>query len=225
VLAARPRLRPLAAVALSVVSAAALSLLLEASQSFLPARIPSNLDVIANVAGAACGGLAGAWLAPGLLGGGPLQRLRTEAVASGTAADLGLTLLGLWLFAQLNPATLLFGTGDLRDLFAGAIGERHAAQVFVSHRGADHRGEPCSRSAARLGGRARGRAHAWAGGRADRGRADGQDARVRDTDAGRARVRLAHAGRAAGSWGRCRVRLRRRCGCRAPRASRWPPRC
>jgi VanZ family protein len=132
VLALRPRLQPAAALLLAVASAAALSLALEGAQSFLPARIPSNLDVIANVAGAACGGLAGAWLAPGLLGGGPLQQLRAEAVAAGTAADLGLTLLGLWLFAQLNPATLLFGTGDLRDLFAGAVGERHTAEVFVS---------------------------------------------------------------------------------------------
>src|SRR6185295_19804026 len=47
------------------------------------------------------------------------------------ATDLGLTLLGLWLFAQLNPATLLFGTGDLRDLVAGS-GARHPAQLFVS---------------------------------------------------------------------------------------------
>jgi VanZ family protein len=131
-LALRPRLRPGAAVLLSVVSAAVLSLLLESAQSFLPARIPSNLDVIANVAGAACGGLVGAWLAPGLLGGGALRRLRDEAVAAGAEADLGLTLLGLWLFAQLNPATLPFGTGDLRDLLAGAVGERYPAGMFVS---------------------------------------------------------------------------------------------
>ena len=132
VLAARPGLRPAAALLLAVTAAAALSLALEAAQSFLPARIASNVDVIANVAGAACGGLAGAWLAPGLLGDGPLQRLRADAVTAGTAADLGLTLLGLWLFAQLNPATLLFGTGDLRDLFSGAVGERHTAELFVS---------------------------------------------------------------------------------------------
>jgi VanZ family protein len=132
VLAARPRLRPAAALLLVVTAAAALSLALEAAQSFLPVRIASNVDVIANVAGAAGGGLAGAWLAPGLLDDGPLQRLRADAVTAGTAADLGLTLLGLWLFAQLNPATLLFGTGDLRDLFSGAVGERHTAELFVS---------------------------------------------------------------------------------------------
>jgi hypothetical protein len=47
---------PAVATLLAVASAAMLSLALEAGQTFLPARIPSNLDVIANVAGAACGG-------------------------------------------------------------------------------------------------------------------------------------------------------------------------
>lgn len=130
VLALRPRLNSGAAVLLAVLSAAALSLALETLQWFLPARIPSNVDALANVAGAACGGIAGAWLAPQLLGHGPLRHMRSEAFEAGPAADLGLTLLGLWLFAQLNPATLLFGGGDLRDLVAGS-GERHAAQLFV----------------------------------------------------------------------------------------------
>lgn len=132
VLAAHPRLRGAAAMAAAVLSGAALSLALEAAQSFLPARIPSNLDVLANLCGAAAGALAGLRLAPVMLQGGPLERLRAEVFAPGTAADLGLTLLGLWLFAQLNPATLLFGAGDLRDLFAGPAGQGHAAELFVS---------------------------------------------------------------------------------------------
>jgi len=131
-LALRPRLSPAAALWLAVLGGSALSLALETAQSFLPARIPSNLDVIANVAGTACGGFAGAWLLPRLNGGGALDRLRAEALSPGAEADLGLTLLGLWLFAQLNPATLLFGTGDLRDLVGGVVGERHEAHVFVS---------------------------------------------------------------------------------------------
>jgi VanZ family protein len=132
VLAVQPRLAGAKAVLLAALSGGALSLVLELGQSFLPARIPSNLDVLANAAGAAAGGIAAMSLAPWLAGGGSLQRLRTQAFMSGAAADLGLALLGLWLFAQLNPATLLFGSGDLRDLFAGAVGERHAAELFVS---------------------------------------------------------------------------------------------
>lgn len=116
---------------LAMFTAALLSLLLESAQSFLPARIPSNADVLANVAGAAAGGLAAANLARWLLGGGPLRRLRAQTLIPGAAADLGLALLGLWLFAQLNPATLLFGSGDLRDLFANVAGARHEAELFV----------------------------------------------------------------------------------------------
>jgi VanZ family protein len=131
-LAVHARFPGVAAIALATLSAAALSLLLESAQSFLPARVPSNVDVLANVAGAAAGALAAVFLARWLLGGGPLQRLRAQALLPGAAADLGLALLGLWLFAQLNPATLLFGSGDLRDLFAGTEGARHEAEVFVS---------------------------------------------------------------------------------------------
>ncbi|MEO8143793.1 MAG: VanZ family protein [Betaproteobacteria bacterium] len=131
VLAVHGRLPAVAAAVLATLSAAALSLLLESAQSFLPARVPSYVDVLANVAGAAAGALAATVLARWLLGGGPLQRLRAQALLPGAAADLGLALLGLWLFAQLNPATLLFGSGDLRDLFAG-VGERHKAELFVS---------------------------------------------------------------------------------------------
>lgn len=130
VLALHPRVRAAAAVLAAAVSGAALSLALETAQSFLPMRIASNLDVLSNICGAIAGSCAAAWLAPWLLHTGPLRRLRSLALLPGAGADLGLTLLGLWLFAQLNPATLLFGTGDLRDLVAGSV-ERHAAELFV----------------------------------------------------------------------------------------------
>ncbi|MBC7803556.1 MAG: VanZ family protein, partial [Candidatus Parcubacteria bacterium] len=132
VLALSARLSHGASVALAAATGAVLSLLLESAQNFLPARIPSNLDVLANIAGAVAGGLTAAVLSRWLQGGGSLQRLRAYALMPGTAADLGLALLGLWLFAQLNPATLLFGGGDLRDLLASAAGKRHEAELFVS---------------------------------------------------------------------------------------------
>jgi hypothetical protein len=121
-----------AAVAIAIASGALVSLALETLQSFLPARISSNVDVLYNIAGTAAGAAVAAIFAHWLLSGGPLRRLRAQALTPGAEADLGLALLGLWLVAQLNPATLLFGSGDLRDLFAGAAVERHRAELFVS---------------------------------------------------------------------------------------------
>jgi len=125
------RLPRAAALGAAAGGGALLSLLLEAAQSYVPARIASNVDVLANFAGAAAGALVGVRFAMPLRNAEPLRRLRALAFAPGAAFDLGLALLGLWLFAQLNPASLLFGTGDLRDLFSGAIGVRHAAELFV----------------------------------------------------------------------------------------------
>ena len=127
-----PRLRGPAAVVAAAAAGAALSVVLEAAQNYLPARISSNLDVLANTVGALAGGVAGAIAAPWLGGTEPLRRLRERSIIAGTEADLGLVLLALWLFAQLNPTTLLFGAGDLRDLLADAVGPAHAPRFFLS---------------------------------------------------------------------------------------------
>jgi hypothetical protein len=48
-----------------------------------------------------------------------------------THAELGLTLLGLWLFVPLSPETLLFGAGDLRQPLGLAGAVPFAAESFV----------------------------------------------------------------------------------------------
>jgi VanZ family protein len=131
-LALHPRLRGAVAVPVALAGGVALSAALEAMQSFLPSRVASQVDLLANAAGTLLGAMLGARAAPWLLGRGPLKRLRAEAFLPGARTDLGLTLVGLWLFAQLNPATLLFGTGDLRDLLSGSAGPVRAAELFVS---------------------------------------------------------------------------------------------
>lgn len=126
-----PRLRGTGAFIIAVASALVLSLGLEAAQSYLPARVANNLDMLCNVAGAACGAWVGMLAAPQVLGG-PLKRWRSAAFYDGAGIDAGLALLALWLFTQLNPATLLFAAGDLRDLLATGPGRARAPEFFVS---------------------------------------------------------------------------------------------
>ena len=130
--ALQPRLRARSAFIVATASALTLSLILEALQSYLPARIASNLDAMCNVLGAAIGAAAAVRYGPTLLEGA-FARRRQSAFLPGGVIDLGLTLMGLWLFVQLNPTTLLFGAGDLRE-FLGAReprGERPAFFITI----------------------------------------------------------------------------------------------
>lgn len=131
-LSVRPALGARRSLGLAVLLGLLLSFALEATQSYLPARVASNVDVLANVAGTLLGAVAGLVAAPWLLGTGPFRRLRAHALVAGQVGDLGLTLMALWLFAQVNPATLLFGTGDLRDLLAEPAGPAYGAELFVT---------------------------------------------------------------------------------------------
>lgn len=131
VLAAAPPLRWRAAYAAATLLAAVTSLGLETLQNYLPDRIASNLDVAANIAGAFTGAIAGHAAARWLIERHGLFNLRDRLFRSGASVDLGLVLLALWLFTQLNPATLLFGNGDLRQFFVPAPTELYAAEMFV----------------------------------------------------------------------------------------------
>ena len=131
VLALAPRIRGWAAVACAVALAAALSFVLETLQGYLPDRIPSNLDLATNALGGLFGAVAGvaAWRAVVARGGA--HALRDRLFVAGAATDVGLVLLALWLFAQLNPATLAFASGDLRGFFETAEAELYAPETFV----------------------------------------------------------------------------------------------
>lgn len=126
-----PRVAGAPALLAALISAAGLSAFLEAAQSFLPARVATNLDLLCNIAGAGLGAALAVATVPRVVAEGPLKRLRAAAFLPGAAVDVGLALLGLWLFTQLNPATLLFAAGDLRDLFSYPEGA-HRARTFVT---------------------------------------------------------------------------------------------
>lgn len=135
VLALQPALQGRPAVALAALGGALLSLVLEAAQTYLPSRTASNLDLLCNSAGALSGALLARPLAAWVLEDGPLKRLRARWFLPGTGADLGLVLIALWLVTQLNPGTLMFGAGDLRDSLIAEwlIGEAraHEPRLFV----------------------------------------------------------------------------------------------
>jgi VanZ family protein len=128
--ALQPRLRGASAFIAATAFGFALSLLLEAVQSYLPARVAMNLDLLFNTLGAAAGAALGVLFAPGLEG--PAGRLRARAFLPGAGVDAGLVILGMWLFLQLNPATLLFAAGDLRDLLAAGAGRARRPEFFVA---------------------------------------------------------------------------------------------
>lgn len=103
----------LAAFVSVTVAGSLLSLSLEAAQSYLPGRIPSLLDWLANTAGAAAGGALGALLAQ-VSRGRPGADRATRWYEHGPPS--GWLLLLLWLSAQLVPQRLLFATGHVEPV-------------------------------------------------------------------------------------------------------------
>ncbi len=80
-----------------------LSLGLEATQSFIPGRSPSLVDVMTNTSGAAIGGLIGTL--PGIPSDlhDRLDRWRADNLKSGAVPALGAVVLVVWVLSQLSP--------------------------------------------------------------------------------------------------------------------------
>jgi VanZ family protein len=129
--ALRARLGPTAAVVVATLVGSGFSLSVETLQNFLPNRVPSNIDLGCNVLGVLAGALAGARWGTSLLDGGRIDALRRRHFMHGRAGDWGLLLLALWLLAQLNPLTLLFGNGDLRALLGLVAPLPYSAERFA----------------------------------------------------------------------------------------------
>ena len=102
------------ALLLTTITGIALSFSIESVQSFLPSRVPSNVDLVCN----GLGGFLGA-LVSVIFGDILLDRFlakRRYHIPLIHHAEYGLVLVGLWWLTQLSPETFLFGTGDLRHL-------------------------------------------------------------------------------------------------------------
>ena len=117
------------ALVLAVLLGGGLSFGMETVQTWLPSRVPSNLDLICNTFGSLLGAICGHLVGPRIFA--RLSELEHRLIAQVPHAELGLTLLGLWLLVQLSPETLLFGTGDLRQLLGLPGAVPFAAESFV----------------------------------------------------------------------------------------------
>ncbi len=118
--------RPLLAAA---VSGFALSLAMETLQNYLPARVPSNVDLALNSAGT----LVGAWGAVLLERLGAIDRwsqLRARWFVP--QARGGLVLLATWPLALLFPAAVPFGLGHVLARLEDALQETFDGTPFIA---------------------------------------------------------------------------------------------
>jgi VanZ family protein len=114
---------------LAVLLAGGVSFGLEMVQTWLPSRVPSNLDLACNSLGGLLGALWAQHVGPRVFA--RIAALEQRLIAPIPHAELGLTLLGLWLLVPLSPETLLFGAGDLRQIFGLTGAVPFAAKSFV----------------------------------------------------------------------------------------------
>ncbi|MBT2323782.1 VanZ family protein [Variovorax paradoxus] len=120
VLRTRPEAGVVGAVLRATVAGAAIAFSMETLQSYLPSRIPSNVDLGLNSAGA----LAGAVLAAALERLGAVahwHRTRSNWFVEDSRGAL--VLLALWPLALLFPAAVTFGLGQVFERLEAAIAE------------------------------------------------------------------------------------------------------
>ncbi|MEO7496491.1 MAG: VanZ family protein [Massilia sp.] len=114
--ALHPRVRGVWAVLLTAVLGMFLSGTMEAVQTYLPSRVPSNLDFVTNSFGCFVGAFIGAAGARSYLNQSRLYQLRQRWFAP--HASQGLVLLALWPLAQIYPQGYLFGHGQVLPIFS-----------------------------------------------------------------------------------------------------------
>ena len=96
-------------VILATLLAMSLSVVLEYLQMYLPTRASSNADILSNSGGA----LAGALLAVSIMQRAWFARVtewRIGMIRRGPGVEFGLSLVLLWMFAQINPSLPMLGS-------------------------------------------------------------------------------------------------------------------
>ena len=116
------------AVTVAMLGAGLLSLSMETLQSYLPARVPSNVDLILNTIGGWMGGCA-AWVLEKMGVVDRWSRFRTRWFA--VDARGALALLVLWPVALLFPAPVPLGLGQVFERLESALAEALSDTPFL----------------------------------------------------------------------------------------------
>lgn len=116
------------AMLLAVCFAALLSLSMEALQSYLPSRVPSNVDLALNTLGALLGACA-VWGLERLGALGRWSRVHERWLAPDARG--GLTLLLLWPVALLFPAAVPMGLGQVFERLEAGLAEQLVGTPFL----------------------------------------------------------------------------------------------
>lgn len=130
VMALYPQVKKYAAIAIAIAFGILLSGSLEAMQTFLPSRVASNLDLLANVSGTAIGAVMGPFITRHMLERGYLLPLRRRWFSG--EASRGLAILALWPLAEIYPQAYLFGHGHITPIMSGWLSSWLAQPVELS---------------------------------------------------------------------------------------------
>jgi VanZ family protein len=132
-----PRSR-LIGIGLAVCVGFALSFGVETVQSYLPSRVSSASDLLANTLGSLLGAMFALLIGPDSRIGGKLARLRREWIEAGRVADIGLVAVGLWTLSQLSPLLPSFDVGNLRQGIAPLVRVLAGERAFNSPQFAEY---------------------------------------------------------------------------------------
>lgn len=114
----------------TVAACAGVSLCLEIMQAFLPGRVSSFFDLLANTFGAGFGA-ALVLAAPGRLLIAAWQQWRHRHFSAGDLTGWGLILLALWITAQLNPAIPFFEAGHISNPIVAGSANPYVPPVLL----------------------------------------------------------------------------------------------
>jgi len=122
------------ALAIASLGGCLLSFTMESLQAYLPVRVSSLIDLLANTAGTICGAIFAAqmgrsWLARWMI------NWRHETFSDSSGTEFGEVLLAIWLFIQLNPSIPFFAAGTINSSQAMEWNATHSEPIYFLPQG------------------------------------------------------------------------------------------